>query len=66
MGEAGQVEWPLNRLVSMPVLHKLSFNQLEVVSEHVSKAGCGVTSLRSFKNPTKTDVSKLVMRLKLC
>ena len=53
MVEAGQVEWPLNRLVSMPILHKLSFNQIEAVSE--------VTSLRSLKKPTKINVSKLAI-----
>ena len=53
MVEAGQVESPLNRLVSIPILHKLSFNQLEAVSE--------VTSLKSFKKPTKIHVSKLAM-----
>ena len=52
MVEAGQVEWPLNRLV-IPVLHKLSFNQLEAVSEFMS--------LRSFKKPTKIDVFKFAM-----
>ena len=37
----------------MPILHKLSFNQIEAVSE--------VTSLRSLKKPTKINVSKLAI-----